>query len=176
VLAAGAVDRRYRAVACVAGYYGARRHLRDELGHDGWVADLRAGGPLTAQALRRSTDPEDTGGAPIDEAYDYYTGRSGELGPSWRNEMTPESGQNILEFDAVPDAALVAPTPLLVVHGTVDPHTPPRYAQEVYDTARDPKGLHWVETTNHVQLYDIEPYVGQATDTLTRWLVEQLKE
>ena len=88
--------------------------------------------------------------------------------------MTLESGQNVLEFDAVPDAALVAPTPLLVVHGTVDPHTPPRYAQEVPDTAAEPKSLVWVPTTNHVQLYDIEPQVGDAAGVLVRWLRERL--
>lgn len=28
----------------------------------------------------------------------------------------------------------------------------------------------WIETTNHVQIYDIEPYVGQATTALIDWL------
>ena len=65
---------------------------------------------------------------------------------------------------------LVAPTPLLVVHGTVDPVVPPLYAQQVHDTAGDPKAMVWVETTNPIQIYDIEPQVGQATTALVDWL------
>jgi hypothetical protein len=28
----------------------------------------------------------------------------------------------------------------------------------------------WIETTNPVQIYDIEPYVSQATTALIDWL------
>jgi fermentation-respiration switch protein FrsA (DUF1100 family) len=185
MLQVGALDRRYRAVACLGGAYGALRVLRDSVGHDGWVqqmralaeerlADLEAGEPNAHQALQRTSDPPGTGLVTLDEAYDYYTSRQPELAPRWQNRMTRESMENLLAFDAVPYAALVAPTPLLVVHGTVDPATPPRYAQEVYDTAVKPKSLVWVETTNHVQIYDVEPYVGQAVSALTGWLDEQM--
>jgi fermentation-respiration switch protein FrsA (DUF1100 family) len=185
MLQAGALDRRYRAVACVGGAYGALRVLRDSAGHDGWVqqmrhladerlADLEAGEPIAHQALQRTSDPPGTGLVTLDEAFDYYTSRQRELAPRWQNRMTRESLENLLAFDAVPYASLVAPTPLLVIHGTVDPATPPRYAQEVYDTAVEPKSLVWVETTNHVQIYDVEPYVSHAVGALTDWLDEQM--
>lgn len=66
------------------------------------------------------------------------------------------------------------PPHALVVHGTVDPYMPPRYAQQVYDTAGDPETMVWIETTNHIQIYDIEPVVGQATTALIDWLTKQM--
>jgi fermentation-respiration switch protein FrsA (DUF1100 family) len=32
----------------------------------------------------------------------------------------------------------------------------------------------WIETANHVQIYDIEPYVTQATSALLDWLTEHM--
>jgi hypothetical protein len=32
----------------------------------------------------------------------------------------------------------------------------------------------WIETTNHIQIYDIEPYVGQATTALIDWLADHM--
>lgn len=180
MLQAGALDRRYRATACIAAYFGARRQLRDTIGHQGWtaqiraaaherLADLRAGSPRIHQALAPSTAPEGAALTLMDEAHDFYTSRQRQIAPHWVNQMTVESVHNLLEFDAVTYASLVAPTPLLVIHGTIDPNTPPRYAQEVYDTAHEPKTLVWIETTNHIQLYD-QPQVNQAATTLIDWL------
>lgn len=175
MLQAGALDRRYRAIACIAAYYGVRRQLRDTIGHHGWtaqigtaaherLADLRAAAPRIHQALAPSTAPEGAALTLMDEAHDFYTSRQRQIAPHWVNQMTVESVHNLLEFDAVTYASLVAPTPLLVIHGTLDPNTPPRYAQEVYDTADEPKTLVWIETTNHIQLYD-QPQVDQAATT-----------
>ena len=58
--------------------------------------------------------------------------------------------------------------------GTVDPVVPPRYAQQVHATAGEPKSMVWIETTNHVQIYDIEPYADQATTALIDWLGDNM--
>jgi fermentation-respiration switch protein FrsA (DUF1100 family) len=41
-----------------------------------------------------------------------------------------------------------------------------RYAEQAFAKAGEPKTMVWVETTNHVQIYDIEPHVSQATTAL----------
>jgi uncharacterized protein len=181
MLTAGALDRRYRAVACIGAAYGGRQQMRDDMGHDGWIeqlrtlqagrlADLGAGRLLTYQAMAPSSAPAGTALWAGDEPYDFYTSRQQHIAPTWRNELTQESIQDWAEFDAMGYAPLVSPTPLLVVHGTVDPFAPPRYAQRVHATAGQPKSIVWIETTNHVQLYDIQPHVGQAADALIGWL------
>lgn len=183
MLQAGALDRRYNAVAVIGAFYGARRQMRDDMGHQGWIeqmrsmeegllADFEAGRPLSFQAGAPSSAPEGTALAPGDEAYDFYTSRHQQVASdtAWVNELTHESMQNMAEYDAVGYASLVTPTPLLVVHGTVDPVVPPRYAQQVHAAAGEPKSMVWIETTNHVQIYDIEPYVDQATTALIDWL------
>jgi uncharacterized protein len=187
MLQAGALDRRYRVVACIGAFYGAMPQLRDNLGHDGWVrylrslqegrlADFRAGQPLAYQAAAPSSAPEGTALAPGDEPYDFYTSRHQQVAPdaAWANELTQETMQNMAEYDATGYAPLVAPAPLLVVHGTIDPFVPPRYAQQVYETAGDPKTMAWIETTNHVQIYDIEPQVSRATTALIAWLTNHM--
>jgi uncharacterized protein len=185
ILAAGAIDRRYQAVAVIGADYGQRQHLIDDLGHDGWaetmrtladgrLADLEAGRPLAYPFMAPSSAPAGTALAAADEPYDFYTSRQRQIAPSWRNELTQESVQNMAEFDAIGYAPLVAPTPLLLIHGTVDPILPPRYAQRAYDTAGEPKSIVMIETTNHVQIYDIEPVVGQATSALTEWLADHM--
>jgi fermentation-respiration switch protein FrsA (DUF1100 family) len=187
MLQAGALDRRYRAVACIGAFYGARPSIRDSLGHDGWVehmrrlqdgrlADFRAGRTLAYQAAAPSSAPEDAALALGDEPYNFYTSRHEQVAPDahWVNELTQESMQNIAEYDATGYAPLVAPTPLLVVHGTIDLFIPPRYAELVYASAGEPKSMVWIETTNHIQIYDIEPYVGQATTALIDWLADHM--
>jgi fermentation-respiration switch protein FrsA (DUF1100 family) len=187
MLQAGASDRRYRVVASIGAFFGSRPQLRDELGHEGWIeqmrtleqgrlADLEAGRPLAYQAAAPSSAPEGTALMQGDEPYNFYTSRHREIAPdsAWVNELTQETLQNMAEYDATSFAPLVAPTPLLVVHGTVDPFVPPRYAQQVFATAGEPKSMVWIETTNHVQIYDIEPYVGQATTALIDWLRDHM--
>jgi uncharacterized protein len=142
---------------------------------EGRLEDFRAGKTLVFQAAAPSSAPEGTALAPGDEPHDFYTSRHEQLAPnSWKNELTQESMQNIGEYDATVYAPLVTPTPLLVVHGTIDLFVPPLYAQQVYATAGEPKSMVWIETTNHIQIYDIEPYVGQATTALIDWLADHM--
>lgn len=189
MLQAGALDRRYRAVACIGAFYGARAVFRGSLGHDGWVqqmrqleegrlADFKAGRTLAYQVAAPSSAPEGTALAPGDEPYNFYSQRPKQVAPEahWANELTQESMQNVAEYDSTGYAPLVAPTPLLVVHGTVDLFVPPRYAEQVHAAAGEPKTMVWLETTNHVQLYDIEPYVGKAATALIDWLAESVPQ
>jgi fermentation-respiration switch protein FrsA (DUF1100 family) len=56
------------------------------------------------------------------------------------------------------------------VHGTTDTALLPEKAQAAYDAALEPKRLVWIETHNHIELYDQDPYVSEAVDTVLRWL------
>src|SRR5205814_390683 len=136
----------------------------------GRLADFHAGGPIIYQAGAPSSAPAGTALAMIDEPYNFYTSRQKQVAPVWINRLTQESLQNMSEYDAIVYAPLVAPTPLLIVHGTLDPVVPPRYAQQAYEAANEPKSIVMIDTINHVQIYDIEPVVSKATSALIDWL------
>jgi hypothetical protein len=40
--------------------------------------------------------------------------------------------------------------------------------------AFEPKELSWIETHNHIELYDQEPYVTQASTRVVDWLARHL--
>jgi hypothetical protein len=88
--------------------------------------------------------------------------------------MTAASLEPYFIYNAIAHAPLVAPAPLLILHGTTDAQLLPEFAQQAYDAALEPKELIWVETHNHIELYDQEPYVSQAFGHVVRWLDRQL--
>ena len=51
---------------------------------------------------------------------------------------------------------------LLGAHGTNDAALLPEYAQAAFDPATSVKSLKYMETNNHIELYDQDPYVCQA--------------
>ncbi|MVU83908.1 hypothetical protein GPX89_42605 [Nocardia sp. ET3-3] len=69
----------------------------------------------------------------------------------------------------------MAPTPLQIIHGTTDSALLPEYAQQVYDAASGDKELIWLDTRNHIELYDQDPYVSTAAAHAVRWLDRHLR-
>ena len=110
---------------------------------------------------------------PVQEAWDYYISAHEREAPSWENRLTVASMETIVGWNVVGHAHLVQ-QPLLVVHGTTDVLLPPRYAQQVYDEAPGPKTLHWIETHNHVELYDQAPFVPDAEAAMIEFLTTHL--
>jgi hypothetical protein len=45
----------------------------------------------------------------------------------------------------------------------------PTSAQQVYEEAGEPKEILWLDTTNHIDLYDNEKYVSHAISKITEW-------
>lgn len=112
---------------------------------------------------------------PSEEAYSYYSRTSETDAPNWVNKVTAASLESYFLYNAVSHAPLVAPTPLMVIHGTKDLALLPEYAREVYDAAQGSKELVWIETHNHIELYDRDPYVSEAVSHALRWLNQNLK-
>ena len=65
---------------------------------------------------------------------------------------------------------LRSPRSVLIVHGTTDATLLPELAQAAYDAAVGPKELVWIETHNHIELYDQDPYVSEAARHVLGWL------
>jgi fermentation-respiration switch protein FrsA (DUF1100 family) len=181
-LAVAARERRRAACVSIAGGYDLGGTMQAAMGADGLAAYLRAANelhdrerqsdeiayvPTIARAL---SDDVPVAVMPNPEAYSYYERTSRDHAPTWSWETTAASLEPFLTFNAISQAPLVAPTPLLIVHGTTDTTLLPEIARAAYDAATGPKELVWIETHNHIELYDQDPYVSEAVGHVLRWL------
>jgi fermentation-respiration switch protein FrsA (DUF1100 family) len=62
-------------------------------------------------------------------------------------------------------AAMISPTPLLIVHGDQDIYFPPEHGQQLYDAAREPKQLWLLPGFGHAERHTD----GALTDRLAAW-------
>jgi uncharacterized protein len=184
--AVGVAARERRLVACasVAGGYDIGGTFVQTMGVDGFASYLRLVNKLHDRERQTGetvyiptiayelTADEPLAVMPVQEAYSYYERTSREAAPNWSWRTTAASLEPYLTFNAISQAPLVAPTPLLIVHGTGDTTLLPEEAQAAFDAASEPKRLVWIETHNHIELYDQDPYVGEAVDHVLRWLGE----
>jgi fermentation-respiration switch protein FrsA (DUF1100 family) len=183
----GARDKRVKVVASVAGGYDIGGTFQQFLGVEGFAAYFRRINdlvqreyetgdvqyvPTIARALSADVP---VAAMPNEEAYSYYDRTHRDHAPTWSEQMTAASFGPYFIYNAIGHAPLVAPTPLLIVHGTRDLFLLPEYAQAAYDAARGPKQLVWIETHNHIELYDQDPYVSQAVGALVTFLDKHLE-
>jgi fermentation-respiration switch protein FrsA (DUF1100 family) len=57
-----------------------------------------------------------------------------------------------------------------------DKYCLPKFDQEVYDLAGEPKEILWLDTGNHIDLYDNEKYVGPAVSKIVQWFSKYLRQ
>jgi hypothetical protein len=108
-----------------------------------------------------------------EEPYAYY-GTARSSSPHWRNQVTRGSLHSLMTFDALSAAELLAATPLLIVHGKTDAYCSPELAQALYERTPGDKEILWLDASQHIDLYDREPYVTQAAQAAARFLRRQL--
>lgn len=183
MLQLAAFDRRIKAVSIVASGLNLADTLLEMLGKEGFVNFLKE----FNNARKRHYDTGEVQYIPAvatdnkpaamigDEPFEYY-GTSRAWSPGWVNRYTTESIENLISYNAIPYARHVSPTPLLIVHGKNDKYCLPKFAQEVYDLADEPKEILWLDTSNHIDLYDNEKYVGPAISKIVEWLNKYLRQ
>ena len=108
-----------------------------------------------------------------EEPFAYY-GTERSKSAVWENRMTIDSSWQLLTLDSLTAAELLDRTPFLVVHGTVDEYCTPEGAQAVFERATGPKEIEWIETPNHIDIYDRTELVEPAVARVTRFLAEHL--
>jgi uncharacterized protein len=170
---AAATDARVRAVAGIAGAYNSPAYFAEGMGIDTYRSALR--GFLDHYDEYLPAVAADGGEAAMsgDEPYAYY-GTERSASPHWRNEVTRGSLHSLMTFDALGAAELLAATPLLIVHGKADDYCSPELARLLHERTPGAKEIHWLDTKIHIDLYDTEPYVGQAARTTTEFLHRHL--
>jgi len=182
----GGRDKRLRAVASIGGGYRIGETFQEFVGVEAFAGLQRTLNGLAMQqfvsgevAYIPAVAPGISAATPLAampnaEAYSYYTRTQEADAPNWTNRVTAASLQLFMMYNSLVHAPLVAPTPLLILHGTRDMVLMPEYAQQAYDAAIGPKELIWIETHNHIELYDQDPYVSVAAAQAITWLEQYL--
>jgi uncharacterized protein len=181
-LATAARERRLAACASVAGGYDIGGTFQRVMDAEGLAGYMRLANELHERQrqdgeiryiptiARELSEEVPVAIMPSPEAYSYYARTSVDHAPAWSPKTTAASLEPYLTFNAISQAPLVAPTPLLIVHGTTDDALLPELAQAAYDAAVGPKELVWIQTHNHIELYDQDPYVSEAVGHVLTWL------
>ncbi|CRK55971.1 hypothetical protein [Alloactinosynnema sp. L-07] len=173
VVRAAATDPRVKAVAGIAGAYNSPAFFAEGMGIDNYRGAL--GSFLAAYDEVIPAVAPDNGEAAMsgDEPYSYY-GTERSTAEHWRNEVTRGSLHSLMTFDALGAADLLGATPLLVVHGKVDLYCSPVLAERLHARTPGEKEIVWLDANEHVDLYDVEPYVTQAVDATATFLHKHL--
>jgi fermentation-respiration switch protein FrsA (DUF1100 family) len=186
-VSAAARERKIRTVVSIAGGFNVGGTFQQFMGIEGFAAyasrvhammqeEYRTGNvryiPTIAHGL---SDEIPMAAMPIEEAYSYYSRTHAADAPAWSETMTLASLEAFFCYNALVHVPLIAPAPLQIIHGTKDLFLLPEYAQQAYDAALGPKELVWIETHNHIELYDQDPYVSIAAAEALRWLDNHLR-
>lgn len=171
---AAATDPRVNAVAGIAGAYNSPVRIAQTMGTDTYRSVV--GGFLDRYDEYVPAVAPDGGEAAMggEEPYAYY-GTARSASPHWRDEVTRGSLHSLMTFDALGAAELLAVTPLLVVHGRTDAYCSPELARELYERKPGEKEIVWLDADQHIDLYDMEPYVTQAAQATADFLHRHLR-
>lgn len=177
-----AFDPRIRALAVVAAAFNDPRAMREGMGPDGYRAAMAGFAQVDQQQFVTGRvdylpavagEPGHEAAMPGAEPFAYY-GTDRSASPGWVNQVTRLSIRELLTFDAAMGAEFLGPTPALVVHGRRDEFCSPAAAERAYERITGPKELMWLDTTNHIDLYDVPAYVDPAAARVATWMTEQL--
>ena len=177
-----AFDPRVRALVTVAGGYNDPQAMRSGMGTASYrtvLADqmavaarqLATGDVEYLAAVSDDETPALMGGA---EPFAYYGTRRSQS-PGWVNRITRTSLYSLLTVDLASGADFISPTPWLMVHGRRDDYCSPGGAEATFARADSPKEVLWLDTTNHIDLYDVPEYVEPATAAASAWLSRWLQ-
>ena len=172
-----AFDPRVKALVTVAGCYNDPHAMRSGMGVESYRALLadqmalaarqQAGDPVEYMAaVSDDGTPALMGG---DEPFAYY-GTERSASPGWVNRITRSSLYSLLTVDLAAGADFVSPTPWLMVHGRTDDYCSTAGAEATFARAGEPKEAMWLDTTNHIDLYDVPQYVDPAVRAAAAWL------
>lgn len=171
VVAEAADDPRVRAVACLNGIADGARSTRNTHDETSWASLLAR---IHADRKRRTvsgrseiTDPWDIVRLNLDARTDGYVGQELYKTPDFGSGVTLESADFLLRFSPERVVDRIAPRPLLIVHSAQNELYKPIEAQSLYDHAREPKRLRFLEGTGHTEwMFDDSP----ALSKLVGWL------
>lgn len=171
VVAEAATDQRVRSVAAVNGIASGWRSTRAMHSEDSWQRLL---GRFAADRRRRAqtgrseiTSPWDIVRLDLDQRTDGYVDDQLYRAPGFGSGVTLESAEYLLRFEPGDLVHLIAPRPLLIVHGEDNMLHKVEEAQDLYARAGDPKQLIVLPGHGHTEwMFDDNETFLSLVDTL----------
>lgn len=108
------------------------------------------------------------------DAWEWFEKSGASIAPSWRNAVTLESLEKMLEYDPPGAIELVSPTPLLVIAALRDSLIPIEPLRAAFARAGEPKRLLELDC-GHFDVYDTEPYFSRSAGAASEWFREHLE-
>lgn len=186
-LMAAAFDPRVKAFIGIAGYYPSPYLTRAAMGEAAFRDALAA----AIAAVEARDSAREIAYLPVvaqegataalapgrlaDEFAEYYlTSRGGH--PRFQNRLTRDSAYLGLRSDTAMAADFLSPTPALVIHGENDmPPSGAEAARALFERLGQPKRLLMLPTRGHIDLYDVDEFVGAAVSSAAEFLDENLR-
>lgn len=181
VLSLAASDKRLKAAAATVpsmratdimiGFVG-REGLAKVQGWLGWDRTARyQNGAVTY--MKAVSDGSENAMMPNPEANEFYNRVGKSIAPNWRNQVTVESLEKLLDYDPASTIDLISPTPLLMIIGEQDQTQPARLLLDAFERIGSPKKLVKLPA-GHTALLEKEEYVSQAAGAAIEWFKQYL--
>jgi hypothetical protein len=172
-VSAAATDPRVKAVVGIAGAYNSPTWFAERMGLAAYRSALASFLERYDEYLPAVAAGNAEAAMGGDEPFAYY-GTARSAAPNWDNRVTRGSLHSLMTLDALGTAELLGATPLLVVHGKIDGYCPPELAEALFTRAVGEKEIHWLDCEQHIDLYDVEPFVTQAAGITADFLRRRL--
>ncbi len=172
-LRAAATDPRMQAVAGIAGAYNSPARIAEAMGVDAYRSALDAFLDRYDEYLPAVAPGGGEAAMAGDEPY-AYSATARPAAPPCHTAVTRGALHTLTSFDALGAADRLAATPLLIVHGKADAYCSPELARELYERKPGDKEIRWLDAGQHIDLYDVEPYVSLAAQATADFLHRNL--
>jgi fermentation-respiration switch protein FrsA (DUF1100 family) len=107
------------------------------------------------------------------DAYEWFQKHGERFAATWRNAVTIESLEKMIEYDPANAIELVAPTPLLLIAARHDSLIPVELVQQAFERAGEPKRLELLDC-GHFDVYNDEPWFSRAAGAASDWFKSHL--
>jgi fermentation-respiration switch protein FrsA (DUF1100 family) len=149
-----------------------REGLGKVLGFLGWDRSARyQSGQVTT--MKAVSDGSENAMLPNPEANAYYPRLASTIAPNWRNEVTVESLEKLLEYDPAIALDLISPTPLLMIIAEQDQSQPANVSADAFARVGEPKRLVKV-AAGHTAMLEQPELVAQAADEAIAWFKQHM--
>jgi fermentation-respiration switch protein FrsA (DUF1100 family) len=160
-----------RAVDTMIHFMG-REGLGKVQGFLGWDRSARyQSGQVTT--MKAVSDGSENAMLPNPEANAFFPRLGSTIAPSWRNEVTVESVERLIEYDPAVGLDLISPTPLLMVVAEQDQSQPAEVSTAAFARIGEPKRLVTV-AAGHTAMLEQPEHVAAASDAAIDWFRQHL--
>jgi len=173
VLTLSALDKRVKAVVAQVPFTGVEDMQSSIISFSSSSAKNRKDEYLKSTAnYMRVVDSTGSALLPQKESYEWFTKTAKLKAPNWKNEITIESLEKVIEYNPRFYIPMIAPTPLLMIISNNDIVTPTKNQQAAFELAKEPKKLIIVQG-GHFDAYQgtsFERFCQPAVDWFKQYL------